>query len=220
MLDTPACSTIGTTKQWLQFTSLAGQVVSHPAMVLLVVGLGVMIGMTLGRQRRRRWAVRFGLGFLVAAVVLPVLTTVSLVSLIPADQGQTADAVVILGRGPDLRYLRTAVAADLVKAQRAPMIFVSGGGDAVEMLDILQTHYAVADGVTASLAGEDCSRTTKENALYSAQLLLPQGIKRIILVTDAPHMLRSHLTFRNVGFEVISHPSPFPESFGLQDQMV
>ncbi len=41
-------------------------------------------------------------------------------------------------------------------------------------------------------------------------MLQPQGIKKIILVTDPPHMLRSLLTFRNVGFEVIPHKSKVP----------
>ncbi|MEO1591396.1 MAG: YdcF family protein [Cyanobacteria bacterium J06632_22] len=216
MLTAPVCNTSGATAQWLTFTKWAGRVLEQPVLVLFVLlGISLLLGATLGR-RQRRWAWQAGLGLSIATVLLPLLSTVTLVALIPPDSGQTADAVVILGRGPDLRYLRTAVAADLVKAQRAPRIFISGGGDAPQMVDILQQHYAV----TAPVDGENCSRTTRENALYSAQQLLPEGIQRIILVTDAPHMLRSYLTFRNVGFEVISHPSPFPEEFGFRSQLV
>ncbi len=217
MLTAPACNVTGTTEQWLRFTQLAGDLLDHPTILLLVLLVGgVLLGTNLRRQLRRRWAVRIGIGGVALALILPILTTATLVALIPPDSGEVADAVVILGRGPDLRYLRTAVAADLVKAERAPRIFVSGGGDAPQMVDILTQDYAVA----APVDGENCSRTTKENALYSAAVLQPQDVKRIILVTDAPHMLRSHLTFRQLGFHVISHPSPFPQGFGLRDQMV
>ncbi|MEO1743626.1 MAG: YdcF family protein, partial [Cyanobacteria bacterium J06629_9] len=94
--------------------------------------------------------------------------------------------------------------------------FVSGTGDAHSMVELLRE-----EGLDpAAVDGENCSRTTKENALYTAQILKPQGVERIILVTDAPHMLRSHLTFRNVGFEVIPHPSPFPPGFSRYSKQV
>ena len=46
--------------------------------------------------------------------------------------------------------------------------------------------------------------------MFTASIQQPQGVKRILLVTDPPHMLRSLLTFRNVGFEVIPHKSSVP----------
>ena len=134
--------------------------------------------------------------------------------LIPADSGRPADAIVILGRGGDFRPSRVQVAADLWRQQRAPLIFASGRGDAIEIGEMLE-----AAGVSASaIDGEPCSATTNENALFTAALLQPQGVKRLILVTDPPHMARSQLTFRSLGFEVIPHPSPVPNSLSFEQR--
>jgi len=134
--------------------------------------------------------------------------------LIPADSGQTADAIVILGRGGDFRPSRVQVAADLWREQRAPLIFASGRGDAIEIGQMLEAAGVTGDAID----GEPCSATTNENALFTAALLQPQGIKRLILVTDPPHMARSQLTFRSLGFEVIPHPSPVPSDLNFKQR--
>ena len=54
--------------------------------------------------------------------------------------------------------------------------------------------------------------------LFTARLLQPQGRKQILLVTDPPHMLRSLLTFRSLGFTVIPHPSPLPQTLSPQEK--
>ena len=53
---------------------------------------------------------------------------------------------------------------------------------------------------------EEESRTTWENALFSAQLLQPQGVRRVVLVTQAWHMPRARWCFEQAGFEVITAP--------------
>lgn len=50
---------------------------------------------------------------------------------------------------------------------------------------------------------EEQSRTTYENALCCREVLKPRGVRRIVLVTDATHMLRAARTFRAAGFEVV-----------------
>ncbi|HEY9741447.1 MAG TPA: YdcF family protein, partial [Coleofasciculaceae cyanobacterium] len=68
-----------------------------------------------------------------------------------------------------------------------------------------------AEGIpNQTLAYEECSRTTEENARFTATVLQPQGVKQILLITDSPHMLRSLLTFRSFGFTVIPYTSPVP----------
>jgi uncharacterized SAM-binding protein YcdF (DUF218 family) len=69
------------------------------------------------------------------------------------------------------------------------------------------------------LGGEECSQTTHENALFTSALLHSQGIRKIILVTDSPHMLRSLLTFRSFGFHVIPHPSPQSTHYSLRNKI-
>lgn len=50
---------------------------------------------------------------------------------------------------------------------------------------------------------EDRSRSTWENAVYSAELLRRRGIRRIALVTTAVHMRRAEACFRRQGIEVV-----------------
>lgn len=148
--------------------------------------------------------------------LVPVLVAVrkGLVASIPEDPGTHVDAIVVLGRGVPLRPSRVEVAAELWKADRAPTIFASGKEDAPSMIEHLQ-----AKGIPAqALAYENCSDSTEENALFTATLLKPQRVQQILLVTDPPHMLRSLLTFRSLGFTVIPHPSPLPPQLSIKEK--
>jgi uncharacterized SAM-binding protein YcdF (DUF218 family) len=49
---------------------------------------------------------------------------------------------------------------------------------------------------------EDESRTTYENAIESCRILRERGIERIVLVTDAEHMLRAERCFHKQGIDV------------------
>jgi len=53
------------------------------------------------------------------------------------------------------------------------------------------------------------SRTTWENAEFSAKMLLPEGVKRIVLVTQAWHMPRAVWSYQQAGFEVVPAPVGF-----------
>ncbi len=56
---------------------------------------------------------------------------------------------------------------------------------------------------------EDRSKSTEQNALFTARLARPRGIHRILLVTSSLHMPRASLLFRETGLEII--PVPVPE---------
>lgn len=129
-----------------------------------------------------------------------------LVASIPEDPGTSADAIVILGRGTPYQTTRVEVATELWLAKRAPTIFVSGITDAPEIVTLLKAKGIPIDVIQ----GENCSASTEQNALFTANLLQPKGIKNIILVTDPPHMLRSIFTFRSFSFQVIPYTSPLP----------
>ena len=53
---------------------------------------------------------------------------------------------------------------------------------------------------------EDRSRDTFQNAQFSARLLKPAGVTRIILVTDADHEWRAVREFASAGFSVVPAP--------------
>ncbi|WP_052128761.1 YdcF family protein [Neosynechococcus sphagnicola] len=156
--------------------------------------------------------------FYLLAIATPTATLANwlLAQFVPFDTGAPADAIVVLGRGEVLRPSRIQTSVQLWQAHRAPEIFVSGAGDAPKMITDLQT----AGVPVQQLSGEYCSRTTEENARYTAALLQPQEIYHIVLITDAPHMLRSYLTFVSFGFQVIPHPSPFPTHRSLSSLLV
>jgi uncharacterized SAM-binding protein YcdF (DUF218 family) len=72
------------------------------------------------------------------------------------------------------------------------------------MADTLLRDY----GVKAAWQ-EDRSRTTAENAIYSAEILGQAGIQRAVLVTHAWHMTRSRASFVAQELSVIPAPTAF-----------
>ncbi|KJU80549.1 membrane protein [Ectopseudomonas oleovorans] len=134
---------------------------------------------------------------------------------------QRADAIVILGAGreqndpgwgrtdqPGLMALeRLRYAARLARASGLPLA-ASGGlhydkppSEAALMADAMRRDY----GLEVRWL-EEQSRTTWENATLSAELLQPQGMRRVVLVTQAWHMPRARWSFEQAGFEVITAP--------------
>lgn len=136
---------------------------------------------------------------------------------------QHADAIVVLGGGrevndpawqgdqPSLMAMqRLRYAARVAKVSGLP-ILVTGGlhfgqppSEAQLMADSLAQDFAVSARWL-----EEESRTTWENAQCTAKILHREGIKRVVLVTDAWHMPRSRWSFEQFGFAVVSAPVGF-----------
>ncbi|MGY2262030.1 YdcF family protein [Pseudomonas sp. SDO55104_S430] len=140
-----------------------------------------------------------------------------------ATLGQHADAIVVLGSGRErgdvawdtdqptgVGLERQRYAARLAKASGLPVL-TSGGlhydtppSEAQIMADSLRDDF----GVTVRWQ-EGQSRTTWENAQMTAKVLLPEGVKRVVVVTTAAHMPRAVWSFRKAGFEVVPAPVGF-----------
>lgn len=112
------------------------------------------------------------------------------------------DARARLHRGSD----RVREAALLFHAGCAPRLLASAGGgihwpaiaSEAEAMRALLLEFGVPEG---ALLVEDQSRTTFENARYSAELLGERP--RILLVSSAWHLRRAVPLFERAGFEVL-----------------
>jgi uncharacterized SAM-binding protein YcdF (DUF218 family) len=106
-------------------------------------------------------------------------------------------------------FLRTNYAAWLYQNWRQLPIVVSGGAADAKKVSLsgVMSRLLEQRGVPVSMIWrEDRSRSTYENAVYSAELLRARGINRIVLVTEAPHMLRAERAFRKQNLAVLAAP--------------
>ena len=126
-----------------------------------------------------------------------------------------AQAIVVLGGvgfaaalGPDTLE-RLAYAARAWRRLRLPVL-VSGG-------PVLGSQASVAGLMKAALEGdfavpvawvEDQSRTTWENAVYSARILNRAHIGTVVIVTHAYHLPRALWAFRQAGLLPLAWPAP------------
>jgi len=133
-----------------------------------------------------------------------------------------AHAIIVLGgdvrRGdggdiPDrlggLSLERVVFAAQAHRRLHLPVV-VSGGqavgthsSEAVLMKAALEADFAVPVAWN-----EDRSRTTWENALLTARLLLPEKITTVIIVSQAWHLPRALWAFERVGLQALPWPAP------------
>ena len=128
-----------------------------------------------------------------------------------------AQAIVILGggrerwRAPEYDFQPAAdgkllerlnYGAYLARRTHLPVAITGTFTEAAAMRATLARDY----GVTVRWS-EANSRDTFQNAALTAQLLRPEGITRIVLVTDAAHEWRAAHEFTAAGFTVVPAPT-------------
>ncbi len=204
----------------------------------LVLPLGFawacMLAGTLGRPRFPRAGLLLaliGVTTLYLASLSPVADSVqsrleSGVPILPVDQIEPADAILVLGGAteaalPPRRYAdlgsaadRLAHAARLYWAGRAPRIILSGGNptagpdprsEAAVMADLLAGWGIPA----AAMMLEEGSRNTRENCVRAKSLADREQFADILLVTSALHMPRATATCATAGLRVRAAPTDF-----------
>jgi uncharacterized SAM-binding protein YcdF (DUF218 family) len=117
----------------------------------------------------------------------------------------------------------TLSAAAARRAERAAQAFRAGlsqhilvcGGKAwasVREADAMCAFLAAHGVPELALERELWSRSTRENALFAAKLLLPRGVFRVGVVTCDWHMPRALYCFRGAGFDAQAVPAVSPQS--------
>ncbi|MCB2100912.1 MAG: YdcF family protein [Rhodobacterales bacterium] len=199
--------------------------------LLLLMGLGILAGLVSGR-RGRGLVLLAWLGLYALSTPFVGLT-LRLTLEQPYEDPEAAARALGPGAGPgaivvlsanqyaaapeyggdtvgDLTLPRVRYAARLSRRTGLP-ILVSGGSLVPGTRPIAQSMKAalVEDFNLPVRWVEDRSRTTWENARFSAEILKADGIDTVYLVTHAMHMPRSRLSFEAAGMTVVAAPTLF-----------
>ena len=169
-----------------------------------------------GARRGLRW-LRGGLAVGLAVALVWGCGLLWFATLLPtqvADPESRTDAIVVLTGGSD----RLNAALDLLAAQKADKLFVSGvyrGVDVRQLLDLFQ--QAPQDLSCCVFLGYEADNT-EGNATETAEWIAAQGARSLRLVTANYHMPRSLLEFRRQmpTVQIVPHPV-FPEPFRHDD---
>jgi uncharacterized SAM-binding protein YcdF (DUF218 family) len=112
------------------------------------------------------------------------------------------DVIVVLGGPVPAMRRRTAEGVTLYKAGRAPRILMSGRGrKSVVEAEAMAALARDAGVPMQSIFLEDRSRSTMENASFSARIMRDRGWRTALVVTDALHLPRALLAFRAAGVQ-------------------
>ncbi len=141
----------------------------------------------------------------------------------PVDQMREGQAIVVLGGGVyfgsteyggdtagSTSLERIRYAALVARKTNLPVLVSGGPGWAggvpisTLMKKALETEFSVP-----VKWNETQSRNTRENALFSAKMLEPDGVRVIVLVTHGWHMARARHLFENAGLKVIPAGTAF-----------
>jgi uncharacterized SAM-binding protein YcdF (DUF218 family) len=177
---------------------------------VLVLLLSVLIWSVLSRSRsQHRKTILFASVFGILLWSWPPVAWVVSQTLeaqyhnaVPNDAG--VGAIVVLGGGSASNNRTLRAMQTFYSLQGRVPVLASGSGFPTSDAELMRRQLETA-GVTPIWV-EGNSRTTAENASFSASILRAHHVRKIILVTDAFHMRRAEMCFRKQGFEV--NPAP------------
>jgi uncharacterized SAM-binding protein YcdF (DUF218 family) len=206
--------------------TLARELILPPNISLIVILIGLLL---VWRAWRFGWPV-VTVGFVSLWLFCTPVVADGLAALAeryPAlnpNQPVDAQAVVVLGGGgarlaaaeyqgaiADAALLeRVTLAAFLARHYSLPLAVSGAPVEAVAMSQTLARNFGLPPRWV-----EGNSRDTYENAWLCAKILLPQGVRRIVLVTSSAHEWRAVHEFMDAGFAVV--PAPAGVSSPRQD---
>ncbi len=208
---------------------------THVASAFLLPPLGLFVICVAGYVLRKKWP-KFGRMLSVTSLVVLVLISTQAGALLlirplealsaplASTRNTGAQAIVVLGGGqlpnaPEYGGASVPNAATLMRLRYAAKlhigtglpILVTGGAPlgTPQSEAALMAHVLREDFSTPVKWLEEASNDTAQNAQYSARILQPVGVQRILLVTDAMHMARAKSIFTRNGFDVVPAPTQF-----------
>jgi len=142
---------------------------------------------------------------IVAVIFVPMLIAVY---LSPQDSLSKVDAIVVVSGGDT--DARIAEGVRLYLQKWAPKIIFSGAAAEGDVSNALaMKRIAIASGVPAGdIIIEEKSKTTEENADFTAKVIEENKVKSIILVTSPYHQRRAYNQFRyylGKDFVILNH---------------
>jgi uncharacterized SAM-binding protein YcdF (DUF218 family) len=178
-----------------------------------------MVGVQdLPKPRRRNWTLRV-MAVLVLALILGFLgwscwVYVQIEDYAGVDQAAPSDAIAVLGAAeydgqpsPAFRA-RLDHARDLYNRGFAPLIIVLGGTGGDEYSEgAVGRNYLMSFGIPESaIIAETQSRNTEEQAHRMAVIARANGLRRLVVVSDATHLFRIHEICAADGLDVLTSP--------------
>lgn len=197
-----------------------------PVLLLITASIGAAVLW----QRPYSWPARVLLvaslaGLLVLSLPVVAFSLFSPLEARPLDPAlaKRAQAIVIVAGGRargavewggdtvnGFTLARLRYGAHLARATGLPVLLTGGlGADGREPEAVLMQHALQGEFGVRPRWIESESRTTAENAKFSAALLRAAGVTRVLLVTHAFHMPRAAAQFEHAGLQVIPAPTGF-----------
>jgi len=167
------------------------------------------------RFLRAAGALFAALGFLVIFVTVTPVDVWWASALAGSYQEKPGQVLIVLGGSINdngsiggSSYWRCLYASELWNRGGFKQVVTSGGASQGPSVAQSMADFLVCQGVPrTAIRLETRSETTRENALYSAELLKSTP-GPLVLITSDYHMFRAYRCFRKVGLEVLPNPSP------------
>ena len=201
-----------------ELTKLISTIILPPFSVIILWLLSILLW-ALKCKKTAFFSTILGISILYVVSIPYTVQTIS-DSLVKEDKLSLADyrqaqAIVILGGGlrdnkelyhpltvPGIVLERMRYAAYLHKETALPILVTGASPNGNSEAQIMKQELFSFFGVQTKWL-EEYALNTKQNAEFTAQILQPQGIKKIILVTNQWHMQRAKMLFEKQGFNVL-----------------
>lgn len=169
------------------------------------------------RSRRATVVRSVLLTVILALALIPLLIAGAVIWQARADEARRVDAIVVLGaaqyngRPSNVLSARLDHALELYERGFAPTIVVTGGkaaGDAYTEAESGYMYLAERGVPGSAILMETEGRDTWTTMQGVADVMRDTDIRRILLVSDGFHLLRSELMARELGLEAYSSAAP------------